>query len=369
MFSLLREEGPWGDNRGDSQGPWGRKTRSGGTGSGGQRPPDFEDLLQKGQARFQSFFSGGGYSSKKLWGGIFVVLIVWFATGIFRVNEGEQGAVLRFGKWVRTASDTGLHYRLPFPVESVIVRKVAEINRIDVGGIGGGYHDEGQAFMLTGDENILDVNMTIFWFIKELDKYLFRSASPERTVSIAADSIVREVIAKTPMELALTKGKSDIVLEIQKRLQDTLDEYEIGIQIQKVDLQKVDAPTPVIDAFREVQSARADEERMVNEATGYRDSILPRTRGEAAQVLEEAVAYKEQIVRNAKGDAGRFNSIYESYTLSPEVTMNRMYLETMEEVFSKTQKVFVDAKTQGVLPYLPLPELKTSRPHEQKEQG
>lgn len=359
MISFFKDDNPWGaGGNGNSRGPWGNGPKGGGGGGRGTPPPDFDELIKKIQDQIRKFFFSSGTSFKKVSMVALIALGLWLSTGIFRVNEGEQGVILKFGKWDRTVSDTGLHYHLPSPIEAVITRKVTEINRIDIGIASGGGADERQVFMLTGDENIIDVNMTIFWFIKDLDKYLFRSADPERTVSIAAESAVREVIAQTPMELALTKGKSEIVVLVQKRLQSILDDYEIGIQIQKVDLQKVDAPGPVIDSFREVQSARADEERMVNEAIGYRDSIIPVANGEAEKIKKNAEGYKEQIVSRARGDSERFNSVYAQYKAAPEVTMQRMYLETMEGILENANKVFVDSKSQGVLPYLPLPEIK-----------
>lgn len=367
MVFNFRDGGPWGSggNNGNSRGPWGGggSNGSGRNGGGGNNtPPDLEEMIKGAQSQLKKMFPGSGSSFR----GIILLALVaigfWLSSGIFRVKEGEQGAVLRFGKWDRTISETGLHYHLPSPIESVIVRKVAEVNRIDIGTFSDNDKSgERQVSMLTGDENIIDVNMTIFWFIKDLNQYLFRSADPERTVKIAAESAVREVIAQTPMELALTKGKSDIVSEVRRKLQAMLDDYQIGIQIQKVDLQKVDAPGPVIDAFRDVQSARADEERMVNEATGYRDSIIPVARGEATKITKSAEAYKDQVVAKARGDSERFKSVYNQYKAAPDVTKKRMYIETMEKVMRSATKVFIDAKSHGVLPYLPLPELKNKQ--------
>jgi membrane protease subunit HflK len=220
--------------------------------------------------------------------------------------------------------------------------------------------------MLTGDENILDVNMTIFWYITDLKKFLFRAADPEFTVRIAAESAVREVIAQTSMELALTKGKSEIVLQVQKLLQAIVDEYQIGIQISKVDLQKVDAPGPVIDSFRDVQSARADQERVINEATGYRDSILPKARGEAERIIQTAQAERDRLIAQSEGEAKHFLSLVKEYKLAPALTKRRMYLEKMEGIFSRMNKVLVDDRSKGVLPYLPLPGL---APHNSQKES
>lgn len=297
---------------------------------------------------------------------LFVVLAavgVWLFSGIYRIQEGEQGALLRFGRWQKTVSQTGLGWHIPAPIESITIKKITEIKRINIGisNLFGSNH-ESQVFMLTGDENILDVNMTIFWYITDLKKFLFRAADPELTVRIAAESAVREVIAQTSMELALTKGKSEIVLQVQKLLQGIVDEYQIGIQISKVDLQKVDAPGPVIDAFRDVQSARADQERIINEATGYRDSVLPKARGDAARIVQASQAEHDRLIANAEGEAEHFTTLYEAYKQAPQITKRRIYLHRMGEIMSRINKVIVDEGSSKVLPYVPLPSLNPQKP-------
>lgn len=325
--------------------------------------------IQKMPKRRKSSGGGGGSGIPDInfnpqhFGFVALALVLfWLFSGVYRIQEGEQGVILRFGRWKETVSQTGLGWHIPSPVETITIKKITEINRINIGmsnifGSTQGSH----VFMLTGDENILDVNMTIFWYITDLKKFLFRAADPELTVRIAAESAVREVIAQTPMELALTKGKSEIVLKVQKLLQGIVDEYQIGIQISKVDLQKVDAPGPVIDSFRDVQSARADQERAINEATGYRDSILPKARGDAARVVQAAQAEHDRLVADAEGEAKHFDSLVREYKAAPDITKRRMYLYKMGQLLKGINKIVVDEHSSKVLPYVPLPSLNPNK--------
>jgi len=275
---------------------------------------------------------------------------------------GEQAVILRFGAVVDTVKESGLHYHLPSPIEEHLIQEVSKKRSFSVGinAISSRRSRDEQVFMLTGDENILDVNVTVHWFIKDLGQFLFRVLSPELTVRVAAESAVREVIAQTPMEAALTKGKQRITVLIHELLQRISDEYQIGIQIDKVNLEKVEAPPSVIEAFRDVQSAQADKERKVNEARGYRDSIVPVARGEAEKIVQEAEAYRRAVEVKSLGDTQRFLSILQQYRSAPNVTKKRMYLESMEEIFSGSRKILIFNginKSQGVVPYLPLPGL------------
>lgn len=306
--------------------------------------------------------------------GLAVASIVWLSTGLYRISEGEQGVVLRFGRWDRTIVQTGLGWHIPFPFETIAVKKITEVNRINIGftnlvstSTPNNTASANHVFMLTGDENILDANMTIFWFINDLKKFLFRAADPELTVQVAAESAVREVIAQTPMEMALTKGKSEIVEKVKTLLQKIVDDYQIGIQILKVDLQKVDAPGPVIDSFRDVQSARADQERLINEATGFRDAILPQARGEAEKIVQEARAEHDRIIAESEGEAEHFRLVVKEYKLAPSITTKRMYLETMSGILGKVNKFVVDGKAKGILPHLALPALKNSSGNDDHE--
>lgn len=321
-------------------------------------------------ALFKKYYNKNKFPSPTQWNGPvpiilgLVLIVLWLSSGIYRIAEGEQGAILRFGRWHRTIVDTGLGWHIPYPFENIFIKKITEVNRINIGltsltNSTNLSNNTAQVFMLTGDENILDVNMTIFWFINDLKKYLFRAADPEVTVLVAAESAVREIIAQTPMEMALTKGKSEIVEKVKKLLQKLVDDYQIGIHILKVDLQRVDAPGPVIDAFRDVQSARADQERMTNEATGYRDAIIPQARGEAEKIIQEAKAEHDRLIAESEGEAENFRLVCKEYKQAPSITTKRMYLETIGSILKKTNKIIVDGKVKNILPHMAIPTLKT----------
>ncbi len=353
--------GPWGSpGGGNGQGPWGA---GGGGGGGGPTPPDFEDMIRKGQDRMKRALPGGMGSGKGILIVVGIALILWLATGIFRVQPDEQGVVIRFGQYVRTAGP-GLHYHLPSPIETVELPRVTVVNRIDIGFVGtnaGTSRDvPEESLMLTGDENIIDIDFTVLWRISDAQQYLFNIRDPADTVKTAAESALREIIGRTDIQPALTEARQEIESSTRELLQETIDEYGAGILITDVQLQQVDPPQPVVDAFNEVQRARQDRQRLRNEAEAYRNDIIPRARGEAERLSQEAQAYREQVVARAEGDAQRFLAVLESYRLAPGVTANRFYLETMEEVFSGVNKVIIDQETgsgQGVVPYLPLNEL------------
>jgi membrane protease subunit HflK len=298
-----------------------------------------------------------------------ILLAVWLASGFYRVGADEQGVVLRFGRWERT-EPPGLRYHLPSPIETALLPKVTRVNRIEIGyrssGEGGRRGDRDvpdESLMLTGDENIIDIDFTVFWLIKDAGQFLFKIRDPEVTVKKAAESAMREVIGRTELQPALTEARQQIETSTRQLLQAMLDEFSAGVSITQVQLQKADPPAPVIDAFNDVQRARADRERLRNEAEAYRNDITPRARGEAERLIQEASAYREQVVSLADGDADRFRKTYDAYLLAKDVTARRMYLETMEEVLRGAHKVIVDSETgagQGVVPYLPLTPLQPS---------
>jgi membrane protease subunit HflK len=255
---------------------------------------------------------------------------------------------------------------LPAPIEEVETPKVTRVNRIDIGFRTAG--DLGRAtasrdvpeesLMLTGDENIIDIDFAVFWVIKDAGQFLFNIQNPEATAKAAAESAMREVVGKTVIAQALAEGRQKIEDEVRSLTQEILDSYGAGILVQEVKLQKVDPPGPVIDAFRDVQRARADLERQRNEAEAYANDVLPRARGEAEKMIQEAEAYRQEVVARAEGDANRFLAVYKEFSRARDVTTRRIYLETMEQVLRGINKIIVDNKGgTGVVPYLPLPEL------------
>jgi membrane protease subunit HflK len=346
--------GPWGGG----QSPWGR----------GPQPPNLEDILRRGQDRFRRYLPGN------IGGGRGIILIaigivlLWLASGFYRVQPDEEGIVLRFGAFDRR-SNPGLNYHLPSPIEEALTPKVTRVNRIEIGfkttgeattarGQGGRQVDE-EALMLTGDENIVDINFTVFWLIKDAKAYLFNIRNQELTVKAAAESAMREVIGHTEIARAFAEARGRIKVDTLKLMQEVLDAYGSGIEITDLNIQKVDPPGQVIDSFRDVQSAKIDLNRLVNEAQAYRNDVVPRAHGDASRVVQEAEAYRQQVVRQADGEASRFLSVYQSYKAAEDITARRLYIETIESILKNTNKVILDkaATSSGVLPYLPLTEL------------
>ena len=357
------------DFKGRGGSPWGSPPGGGGNGSGrGPTPPDIDEIIRNIQKTIKRFIPGNGAKGgKPIILGLVILAIIWVASGLYRVLPDEQGVVLKFGKYSKT-TQPGLNYHIPYPVETVLTPKVTKVNRMDVGfrsetdsgfSSGGVADVPEESLMLTGDENIVNIDFSVFWVIKDAGKFLFKIQDPPATVKAAAETAMREVIAKSKLQSILTEGRSKIEIETQDIAQSLLDEYESGIQITQVQTQKADPPDQVIDAFRDVQAARADMERSKNEAEAYANDVIPRARGEAAKILQEAEAYKKQVVAAAEGEASRFLAIYTEYAKAKVVTQERMYLETMEKVLADIDKVIIDKNAgSGVVPYLPLPELK-----------
>ena len=299
---------------------------------------------------------------------LIAIVVIWLASGFYRVLPDEVGIVLRFGAYNRT-TQPGLNYHLPAPIETALTPSVTRVNRTEIGyrsadsATGRGVVTRQvpeEALMLTGDENIVDINFAVFWVIKDAKAYLFNIRDPEMTVKSAAESAMREVIGETPIASALAEGRGKIETETQKLLQSLLNDYGSGIELTEVQLQRVDPPDPVIDAFRDVQRAIADRARLRNEAEAYANDIIPRARGNAVRITQEAEAYRQQVTARAQGDAGRFDEVYKAYKAAQDVTQKRLYLETMEDILRNTNKVIIDRSAQGgsgVLPYLPLPGL------------
>lgn len=350
--------GPWG------QGPWGQ----GPSGGGGGQQPDLEELLKRSQDRLKQVMPGGGLPGPwLLLIAAPIIALLGFYLFTFRVNPDELGVVMRFGQFVRQ-EPPGLHFRFPPPIEEVRLPKVTRQNIIEIGmrtGAGTTRGAQGtvrdvpeESLMLTGDENIVDVDFVVYWRIKDAASYLFNIQQPESTVKEVAESAMREIVGKSNIAPLLTEARQQAEVDVQKLMQTTLDSYRSGIQVDQVQLQKVDPPTQVIDAFRDVQAARADQEKLQNEAYAYANRIVPEARGDAERILQGAEGYKQQTVAEATGQTSRFNKIFDEYQKAPEVTRKRLYLETMERVLGGTDKIILDSKSgQGVVPYLPLDQL------------
>jgi len=334
------------------------------------RPPDLEEFLRRFRERLRGSMPGGALTA----GGIAIVVLalvaVWMLSGIYFVTAREQGVVLRFGKYV-ARTPAGINYHLPWPIETVQTPEVTTVNQITIGyRVGTEASDESEAddareesLMLTGDENIVDVNFTVGWVIKDAAEFLFNVDNPPQTIKAVAESAMREVVGQTQIEPILTEDRAPIENQVRELMQKTLDTYRAGVAITQVKMQKADTPGEVIDAYRDVQAARADQERMRNEAEAYANKIIPEARGKAAKVVQDAEAYRQQVIAEAEGEAKRFLSVYAEYRKSPDVTRRRMYLETMSGILAPMNKVIVDeGATRGVVPYLPLPGLDKRTP-------
>jgi membrane protease subunit HflK len=357
-MSDFKNQSPWGSPPGGGNGGFRR----------GPTPPDIDEIVKKIQNTINKFTGGGKGGAKPFLLGLVILVVIWTLSGLYRVLPDEQGVVLRFGKFVNT-TQPGLNYHFPYPIETVITPKVTKVNRIDIGFrserdtgfTSGGVADvPEESLMLTGDENIVNIDFSVFWVIKDAGNFLFKIQDPQATVKAAAETAMREVIARSRIQPILTEGRSLIETDTQEIIQQILDEYNSGVQITQVQTQKADPPDQVIDAFRDVQAARADMERSKNEAEAYSNDVIPRARGEAAKILQAAEAYKKEVVAKAEGEASRFLAIYNEYAKAKEVTQERMFLETMEKVLADINKIIIDKNAgSGVVPYLPLQELKT----------
>ena len=349
--------GPWGGGGSGGGGPWGGGgNQGGGRGPGGPQAPNVEEAVRRLQDWLRRRMPGGGSGRGGRIGILLVIVVllaIWVLSGFYRVQTDEQGVVLRFGERVGTTTP-GLNYHLPYPIESVETPKVTRVNRVEVG-----FRSAEEALMLTGDENIVDINFVVFWIIKEAGDYLFNVREPERSVKAAAESVMREIVGQTPIAAALAEGRGSIEDKVKAGVQAILDDYGTGIEITVVQLLKVDPPNQVVDAFRDVQRARADQERLRNEAESYANDIIPRARGEAERLVQEAEAYKQEVVARSEGDAQRFTQVYTAFSAAKDVTTKRIYLETMEEILSNADKYVIDQSggASGVVPYLPLPEV------------
>ena len=279
------------------------------------------------------------------------VLFFWLLSGFYTIRQEENAVILRFGKYVRDA-DAGLHYHLPYPIENVIKEPTTRVRVIKIGGesYAGNKSDRvlGEGWVLTGDENIVNLELNVQWKIDDLKKFVFNVRDREQTIYDATQSVAREVISKRQLASILTSGRGEIEEEIKKLLQEMLNYYDIGVNILVVQMLKIDPPAQVIDSFRDVQTARVDKESEINKAYKYKNDILPKVRGEAGKMIEDANGYAIAVVNRAKGDASRFNQVYEQYKNAPFVTRKKMYLDAMEELFSKNKITIVDENVKNV---------------------
>ena len=360
---------PWNNQTGGGRpggggrGPWGTGPSGGGT------PPDLEEFLKRSQEKIRQALPKGLGGGGALIVGL-IVAAVWLASGIYVVDPDEQGVVTRFGAFVGRTTP-GINYHLPWPIESVSTPPVTREQAVYIGyrlGNSQGARDiPEESLMLTGDENIIDTNFTVFWVIKDAAAFLFNVENPDNqldgTVKAVAESAMREVVGKNQIEPILTANREPIQDEVRDLMQRILDSYNAGVTVTRVQMQKADPPAQVIEAYRDVQAARTDQDRMRNEAEAYANKVVPEARGQAARIVQQAEGYKQQVTAEAQGEAARFVSIYDQYKKAPDVTRRRIYLDTMRDVLGDMNKVIVDNKGgSGVVPYLPLPELKQGTP-------
>ncbi|MGP0058932.1 MAG: FtsH protease activity modulator HflK [Beijerinckiaceae bacterium] len=369
---------PWTNNNdprngGKNGGPWKPGTPSPWGQPPNPQPPNFEEWLQRGQDKIRQWLPGGGMGGRALLALALVGVFLWLLSGAYTVGPNEVGLNRIFGRYTgKTAS--GLNYNLPFPIGSVEKLPVTDRNAINIGFVlrqdarspGGqiSYPQPAESLMLTGDENIADVKFTVFWQIDPVhpENYAFNIAHQREAVKAVAESSMREEIGRSQIQRILTADRKVIEPAVQELMQKTLNQYQAGILILQVQLQSVGPPDQVIAAFRDVTAAQQDQDRMRNEAEAYANQIVPEARGKAAAIVQEAEGYREQTVAEAKGQTSRFNQIYEQYKKAPEVTRERIYLETMERVFGGADKIIIDESNgQSVVPYLPLPQL-TAKP-------
>ncbi|MFY8099604.1 MAG: FtsH protease activity modulator HflK [Allorhizobium sp.] len=352
--------GPWGGGGGggNNQGPWGqgpnrpRGNGGGNGGGGGNQPPDLEDLIRRGQDRLKNVVPGG------INGGAFVIVGIvlvafWAMQAIYTVQPDERGVELRFGKPLEEVAMPGLHFHL-WPIESVEIVKVTEQQQ-NVGSRPTS-NNPGAGLMLSGDQNIVSVQFSVLYTVSDPQSYLFNLEDPTQTLQQVSESAMREVVGRRPAQDVFRDNREEISTQVRDIIQGTMDTYGAGIAINAVPIEDAAPPREVAEAFEEVQRAQQDEDRFVEEANQYANQRLGQARGQAAQIREEAAAYKDQVVKEAEGEAQRFISIYDEYVKAPDVTRQRIYLETMENVLRNSNKVIIDEK-QGVVPYLPLNEI------------
>jgi membrane protease subunit HflK len=352
--------GPW---KPGNPGPWGQGP---GSGSSGPTPPDLEEFIRRSQTRLRGLLPNGGLGGLAILGGVLVVVLIWLASGFYTVSPNEVGINLMFGRYTGKTS-AGLNYNLPYPIGDVVKLAVTDRNAIDIGsvstsdprrpGLQTSQEVPAESLMLTGDDNIADVKFRVIWQIdpEHPEFYAFNLRRPDETVKAVSESAMREVIGQSQIQNILTSGRKTIEPAVQELIQRVLNDYRAGILVLQVQLLSVDPPQQVIAAFRDVTAAQQDQQRLSNEAQGYANKVVPEARGAAVAIVQEAEGYKTQTVQEAAGQASRFDQIYAQYKNAPDITRERIYLETMESVLAGADKTILDARGgNGVLPVLPL---------------
>ncbi|MGE5791270.1 MAG: FtsH protease activity modulator HflK [Bacteroidota bacterium] len=343
---------------------WGRR---GGGGGGNQGPPDLDELWRNFNQRLAAIFGrrgGGGApggeppSFRQLGGGagllVFLVLVVWLASGFYIVDASQRGVVLTFGRYTQT-TEPGLRWRWPYPIQSQETVNISQVRTIEVG-----YRNNvkskvlREALMLTDDENIVDIQFAVQFTIKDPEDYIFNVRRPDETVMQVAESSFREIVGRSRMDFVLYEGREEIAARAEKLMQDILDRYQTGVLISKVTMQNAQPPEQVQSAFDDAVKAKQDQERAKNEGQAYYNDVVPKARGTASRLTEESNGYRQRVVAAAEGDASRFRQILVEYTRAPAVTRERMYLETVQQIMTSTSKVMIDAKAGGNLLFLPL---------------
>jgi membrane protease subunit HflK len=346
----------WNEPGGNKKDPWSGRDQQ-------ETPPDLEEVMRGLHDKMSRFFGGSGDNAPMRAIGLFLVvaLVVWGLTGIYLVDEGSRGVVTRFGKYTDTTMP-GLHWHIPAPIEHVEVVNMEQQRFLEVGYRSGGRQQSlgsvpKEALMLTQDENIIDIRLAVQYQIKDAKDYLFNVADPDETLKQVIESAERAVIGKSTMDFVLTEGRGRVADEIKSEIQQTLDKYETGIRVSNVSLVDAQAPEEVQAAFMDAIKAREDEQRLKNEAEAYANEVVPRARGAAARLLEESEAYKERVIARAEGDTSRFKQLLAEYDKAPDVTRERLYLDTMEEVLGRTGTLLIDVKNSNNLLYLPIEKL------------
>lgn len=332
-------------------------------------PPDLDELWRRFNQRLNAMFGrgGGGQAGQgsdpgfRLPGGsaliIGILVAIWLASGFYIVDAGERGVVLRFGKYVET-TQPGPRWHLPYPFESVEIVNVEQVRTVEVG-----YRNNvkskvlSESLMLTDDENIIDLQLSVQYVLKDPKDYLFMNRNPDETVKQVAESAIREIVGKSKMDFVLYEGRAEVADQATRLMQQILDRYRTGIQISKVNLQNAQPPEQVQAAFDDAVKAGQDRERLKNEGQAYANDIIPRAKGVAARLIEEANGYKQRVIANAIGEADRFKLVLAEYSKAPQVTRERLYQETMQQILANTTKVLIDDKGGGNLLFLPLDRL------------